>query len=208
MAMGDPYGDLPEFKDRMQIHDSEDDARAERALLSASRNVEKYCRRQFNVADPDTATARLFRCDNSEYAIIADFHSTTGLTVELGDLENDFSTTWVLNTDFWVSPLNGVRNEVPGTVYWRIEPMGGGRIPCPSGRQPNLRVAAPWGWGSVPEDVIEATYIDAHRIFRRKDSPDGVIGGFEGQPIRVGWKMDPDFERLLKDYRKHVPGQL
>lgn len=206
MALGDPYGSLPEFKVRMGIDDPDDDARATSMLKVASHRIETYCRRQFNT--DDTVSARRFFCDNPEFAIVDDFHTDIGLVVELGDIENSFSTTWVLDSDYWISPLNGSRNERPETAYWRIEVMGGGRIPCPTGRQPNLRITANWGWSLVPEDVAEACYLWAHRLFRRKDSPDGIIGGFEGQPVRVGWRMDPDIEEMLKDYRKHVPGRF
>lgn len=206
MALGDPYGQLPEFKIRLGIEDQEDDTRAESALLVASRDVNKYCRRQFNT--DDAVTTRRFWIDNPEYAIIDDFHTSTGLVVELGDIKNDFSTTWTIDVDFWISPLNGTRNEEPEVAYWRIETMSGQRIPCPSGRQPNLRVAANWGWSAVPNDVVEATYLRGMQIFRRNDSPEGVIAGFEGNPVRVSRFKDPDIESMLKDYRKHVPGRL
>lgn len=204
--LGDPYGSLPEFKVRLGIDDNEDDARAESALLVASRDIESHCRRQFNT--DNTLTTRRFHCKGREFAVIDDFQTATGLVVELGDLENDFSTTWTIDLDFWISPLNGTRNETPEVAYWRIETMRGNRIPCPSGRQPNLRVTANWGWSAVPQDIIEATYLWGMRLFRRRDSPDGVLGGFEGSPIRVGWKMDPDVERMLKDYQKHVQGRF
>lgn len=205
--LGDPYGNLPEFKGRLEIEDNEDDARAESALAVATRDIEKYCRRQFNT--DNTPSVRRFRCDNPEVAVIDDFHTATGLVVELGDIENDFSTTWTIDVDFWISPLNGTRNETPEVAYWRIETMRGGRIPCPSGRQPNLRVTANWGWSAVPDDVIEATYLRGMQVFRRKDSPEGVLGGFEGAgAVRVSRWRDPDIERMLKDYQKHVPGRF
>ena len=71
----------------------------------------------------------------------------------------------------------------------------------------NVEVTARWGWPSVPQAVVDATYIRAAAIVRRKDSPEGVLGGFDGGgAVRVSIFNDPDLVRLLRPYRKHVPG--
>lgn len=208
MALGDPYITSAQLKDYLDIPsgDTEDDDRVAAVLAGSTKMIEDYCKRQFN--DAGSATAREFLVESRHKAIVDDFSTTTGLVVEVGTKSSGYSTTWTLDTDFFVGPVNQTRNETTDGAYWRIEAMSGTYFPKRFYREPNLRVTARWGWAAAPDNVVQAQYILASRLFRRKDSPDGVIGGFEGNPIRVGYMMDPDVERLLKRYRKHIPGMF
>jgi hypothetical protein len=53
----------------------------------------------------------------------------------------------------------------------------------------------------VPIAVTQATIILAGRIFKRLDSPLGIISGEMGS-IRVGYRLDPDVQHLIEPYRK------
>ena len=46
-----------------------------------------------------------------------------------------------------------------------------------------------------------ATLIQAARLFKRKESPEGVLGGNDFGIVRVGTRVDPDVEMLLAPYR-------
>lgn len=206
MALGDPYISLPDFKDRMTIFDNVDDDRITDAIASASNDVNEYCGRQFN--DSGSATARVFRSMRC-VAIVDDFSALDTLVVKTGTTTGGFTNTLTINVDFLVGPDNGTVNEVPGSAYWRLETLLNARFPYLYRTGPNLQVTARWGWSSVPSSVVDATYIRAAAIMRRRDTPEGVLGGFDGgNPVRVSMFNDPDLVRLLRPYRKHLPGRF
>lgn len=72
----------------------------------------------------------------------------------------------------------------------------GSAWPTGSGR---VRITAQWGWAAVPPAVEQATLILASRLFKRKDSPEGVAGSAEWGGIRLT-RSDPDVARLLARY--------
>lgn len=55
-----------------------------------------------------------------------------------------------------------------------------------------------------PSPVIEATLIQAARIFKRKEAPFGVIGGSDLAVPRNIPALDPDVKRLLRPYMQAV----
>jgi hypothetical protein len=62
-----------------------------------------------------------------------------------------------------------------------------------------LQVTALWGWPAVPDEIEQATALYAARLYRRKDSPQGVIGGGDFGPVRVS-RIDPDVEALIAPF--------
>lgn len=198
------YGSFSEFKIRLGITDSQDDARARSAQLVASRGLEEHCHRNF--FRTEIPTTRVYQCVDPRVVIVDDFYTTEDLLVRVGSAATGF-TALVRDVDYFVSPVNGTRYGRPEVVYWRIEAVDGKRLPT-SDRVPNIEVTARWGWSSVPDAIVEATYLRGMQIFRRRDSPEGVLGGFEGVPVRVNSKLDPDLTRMVRDYVKHIPGKL
>src|SRR5690606_17807672 len=75
MALGDNYATDAELKTRLGISDSNEDAAVAAAMSTASRNVEKYCRRQFN--DAETASARRYFPLNRDVVLVDDLWTTT-----------------------------------------------------------------------------------------------------------------------------------
>jgi hypothetical protein len=66
-----------------------------------------------------------------------------------------------------------------------------------------VQVTAAWGWSADPAAVVNATLIQAARIFKRRTSPEGVVGGFQDfGAVRVSSRMDPDVMDLLAPYRR------
>jgi hypothetical protein len=49
--------------------------------------------------------------------------------------------------------------------------------------------------------VKQATIIQASRIFKRLDSPLGVLSAPDLGYIRVGTRLDPDVQQLVEPYR-------
>lgn len=65
-----------------------------------------------------------------------------------------------------------------------------------------VTVTARWGWPAIPQVVREATLIQAIRLFKRKDSAEGVLGSAEWGAVRVS-RMDPDVQALIGHLVKH-----
>lgn len=67
----------------------------------------------------------------------------------------------------------------------------------------SMRVTARWGWPALPVQIEMATRMMAARLYRRKDSPQGVINVPEFGGMRVS-RFDPDVRALLGPYM--IPG--
>lgn len=203
MALGDAYVSLAELKRRFHIDDTEDDAELQLAISTAQSDVDDFCGRQFNVAT--AASARQFVAGKNSRLIVDDFSTTAGLVVKTGTVSDGFNTTLTINEDFIVEPIGGRIGEVDYGVYWRLVAIDHAWDISYHG-EPSVEIEAVWGWSSVPLAIKSATLMQAARLYRRKDTPEGVLNGFEGAPIRVGYMLDPDIARSVKKFRKHVPG--
>ncbi|MFC8456442.1 hypothetical protein ACFUJ0_06100 [Streptomyces sp. NPDC057242] len=62
-----------------------------------------------------------------------------------------------------------------------------------------MRVGTRFGWPAVPDDITEAALIQAARLYRRKDSPEGVTGSAEWGVVRLS-RRDPDVWNLIDPY--------
>ena len=203
MALGDRYATAAELRDRFGIDDVDDDAQLEDALDAASSWVTSWCQRDFNQAA--SATARLYYPRGS-VVNVDDIASTTGLVV--GSDEDDdgvYEVTWTITTEFVLEPLNGIMDGITGWPYTRLRSLDVRSWPTAGPYRPPVSVTALWGWPAVPAAVKTAALIMAARLFKRRDSPEGVLGGFaDFGPVRVGTRLDPDVEALLFPYRKQI----
>lgn len=195
MALGDTYASLSELKSQFSIGDSDDDSELLIALSAASSWVTSFCGRDFNKAA--SATARVFYASPTASVVwVDDISSTTGLIVKT-DTSGDgtFDTTWSA-TDYQLEPLNGVSFGLTGWPYTVIRSVGS-RV-WPNHARSGVEVTAAWGWPAVPDRVKQATLIMAARLYKRRFSPEGVLGGFDAfGPVRVGTRLDPDVEAML-----------
>ena len=210
MTLGDPYVTTAELKVHLGITDTGDDVRIGRAVNSASRNLEKFCRRQFNT--DNAVSTRRFRSATGMRAVVDDFHTTSGLVVRVGSL-GSFTTTLTLDSDFFVGPVEAPYETPDVWPFWRLRGrQGNWPFTCRalSPEEPNLEVDANWGWASVPPDIVDAAMLHATRLYRRKDSPEGVIVDRfqEAAAVRLSARMDPDAVRLASPFRKHRPGRF
>lgn len=183
------------------IDDNEDDVQLQTATAAANQAVAEYCGRVFDKTATADASARTFWPESQSMCIVTDFWETSVLAVKV-DFGDDgvYDTTWTLNTDFFLEPLNGL---VDGQAwpYSRIVSVRGQLFPCWS-RRPSVQVTAAWGWASIPAAVKQAAFIKAGKLFRRKDSIDGVIGGFaDFTPLRISSREDPDVVSLLAPFQ-------
>lgn len=161
------------------------------ALEAASRSVEQYCdSRPIGAFLLDsTATQRLFRFDrwtifDRDWCVyrvpVDDIGSLTDLAVET----SSDGTTWTETTEYETWPLNALTKSQAITAL--VFTTCGGR----------LRVTAKWGWPAIPSAVRQATLLQASRLYRRKDSPEGVAAAGDWGMVRVP-NLDPDVKALL-----------
>ena len=193
------YATVAEFKVRLGISDSTDDAALTTALNAACRSIDKACGRRFYI--DQAASARTFRIAyGAEYGIRlpagVEIASTSGLIVKTDDNDDGtFETTWDA-ADFELLPSNAIAVSEPVREIVAV----GDRL-FPTGlRRSALQVTAIWGWPAVPDDIIEASMILASRLFKRKDSPHGVAGFNDFGVVRLS-NSDPDVAMLVGPYR-------
>lgn len=188
------YATVAELKTHVGITDTNDDAALERSLEAASRTIDEFCGRRF-YADT-AATARTYRATAPYSLKVDDISTLTGLVVKTDTGDNGtYDTTLTITTDFIVEPHNAIAQNEPVRVIRHVN----GTFPT-AGYRARVEVTAKWGWPRVPAEVRKACLIEAARLFRRKDTPEGVAGVSDFGVVRISRFMDPDAERLLKPF--------
>lgn len=188
------YATLAEVKAALRINDSIDDSLLEMAIESASRLVDGYCQRSFYNAG--TAT-RYFVAQNDWVTEIDDATAITEVATDFS-ADGTYDTIWQA-TDYQLEPLNG---RVDGLTwpYNAIRAIGDYTFPIWGG-EGLVKVTGTWGFSAVPTAVKQATIIQSSRIYKRLDSPLGVLSSPDMGFIRVGSKLDPDVAQLVDTYR-------
>jgi hypothetical protein len=193
------YITLTDLKNALGIPEDDDtvDTDLEQKIRSASASIEDATGgRSFGLA-AETASARTYRTHGRLFEdwqsgevgfFVDDIGSLDDLTVELGSFGGSFSPI----AEFDTGPENALarRRAIDHLLFprsWACAPRA------------RLRVTARWGWPAIPDQVVEATLIQAARLYKRKDSPEGVTASSDWGPIRVT-KADPDVKALLSDF--------
>lgn len=189
MAITNGYADLATVKARLDITDTDDDTALEDLIEAASRMVDGWTGRRFYTAtETHTITA--------EYPDIVylstDLISITSLTTDdTGD--RTYGTTWSAD-DYDLDPVDG-----PPYTELAITPNGANTFPT---HRRGVRIAGSWGYGTTPEPVVEATILQAVRLWKRNDAPFGVTGSQEHGQMQTITSVDPDIRQLLAPYRR------
>jgi hypothetical protein len=193
MAITQGYATLLDVKNALRITDSLDDGLLETAIESASRMVDGFTARNFSNAG---TAVRNFAATDAINLIIDDAITVTEVasTDEIGDTY----TIWDV-TDYQLEPLN---DRVDGlySPYTGIRAVGDYLWPVVD-QQALVRITGTWGWPAIPSAVKQATIIQSSRLFKRLDSPLGVLGMGDMGAIRVSRFLDSDVEQLLMPYR-------
>lgn len=198
MATGDPYVSAQELAEYLRMDLPAEDLGfdvASMSVASATAWVNEHTRRDFNLAA--TATARYF--DTSSDTVLVDDIGHATITVATDTAQDgSHSTAWA-TSDFQVNPLDALTVNEPITSLIAV---GSYSFPQPMFRRRGLvEVTARWGWPAVPDAVKQATLILAAALFKRHESPTGVLGGGEFGLVRVGTIIDPHVRMLLEPYR-------
>jgi hypothetical protein len=196
MALGDPYVTAAKLADYLKVTVADQETQLAAAAIAASRWLEGYCGRQFNL--DASATPRVFDVGQVTGLVLTDDIGDETITVVTDSaLDGTFATTWV-GGDFQAMPQGAIAQGRPVTF---LAACGDLRFPWSDRRAGLVKVTAKWGWPAVPEDVTVAALIQASRLYKRRDSAEGVLGFGDFGPVRVGARVDPDVEMLLAPYR-------
>lgn len=195
-VVGDPgpalYADLLTVKAGLGKTTADDrDDLIEQAIAAASRMIDSRTGRRF-YADR-VATARTFPVigrtgymAGEQVAYVDDIASLTDLAVATGT-----TGSWTAVAAWEAGPDNAAAYGRP----WTQIRGAFGWLPA-TGR---VQVTARWGWPAVPDEITQAATLLAARLYRRKDSPQGVLGSADWGVIRVS-RFDPDVEALIAPY--------
>jgi hypothetical protein len=193
------YTDLITVKAALGITDTDRDSLINKAIAAASRGIDRFTGRRPGGFDKDTvATARIYQpagrlvhTRSGDLLLVDEIADTTGMIVEVGTA----SGGWGAVTDYETQPENALADGEPITGLLRLT--------WGLSYQNRVRVTVKWGWPAIPDEVPMAALLQSSRLFRRKDSPEGVLGSSEWGAIRVG-RLDPDVQDLLKGLM--IPG--
>jgi hypothetical protein len=185
------------FKARHGITVTTNDARIDAHCTAASREVDSMCGRRF---DPDSvASARYFFATSCDRVVIDDALEITAVAVDPGGT-GLYDTTLTVTTDYLATPLGGIgSNGLSGWPTTALLAMGSTWFPL--NQRPSVKVTAKWGWTAVPADIVEATYLIAHRLYYEVAVPSGVTSpnvefGLPGSPLQRPYTV----ERLLRPF--------
>ena len=184
------------LKAYLRIGDDElDDAELQRAITTASAEVDHLCSRTFAPQEA-VAVTRWFEpwYDRAAYRWIIpidDTFTTTDLAVNLWNGVDDYDvpvTGWTLvKPDTLVLPE--VNSYAPGGPYDSATAV---------------QVTAKFGYPEVPAGVETATLIIATRIYKRRESEFGFASTLDGSEMsRLTRTIDPDAANALRGYIKY-----
>jgi hypothetical protein len=196
MAITNGYCTLAQVKAGLRITDAVDDTLLEMAVESASRAIDSYCNRVFY--STGTAVVRYYSPQDSYLCDIDDLVSLTSLFTNSDETQSSYNIQWT-SEDRQLEPLNGLADGQP-TPFTRIRAIGEYTFQTLNG-EASVKVTGVFGFSAVPIAITQATVIQASRIYKRLDSPLGIISGELGT-MRVGTRLDPDVAQLVDGFRK------
>ena len=209
MAITNGYATLAEVKAAARISDTVDDALIETATETASRLVDEYCERRFFTNGTEVRTYS----PQSYFTLEVDDIASTPITLKTSTQfdGSTFDITWT-TADYQAEPTTRQTSGIAWPIT-RLRAIGSQLFTPPdaayymkASMPVTAQVTAVFGFGTaVPTQVKHATILLALRQFQRYNSPSGVIG-FGDFAVRVGTRMDPDVEAILRPFRRSPVG--
>ena len=203
MTIANNYCTVAELKAVLGVPsaDTADDSKMEVVIMAVCRTIDAYTGRKFWTTSG--TEARVYSpIDYDIFFCPDDINSLTSVKTDT-DGDGTFETTWA-TSDYVKMPRNASLDSKPYT-YIQTTPLGNNTFPTSI---PNsLQLVGKFGWGATsaaPNEVKQATLIQASRIFKRKDAPFGVVGSGEFGTVSEIAKLDPDVIFLLSGVRRLV----
>lgn len=187
MAIGDPYLSKALFKDVLGITDTSEDNLIDRALAGATRaitNVSGYS------TFWNTGTAQLREISTDGRIVPKRKAQTPYFKLILPDgIASAAGLVVAGYTAASLMPADAIAKGEPADAI----KLAWGTIPD------SINITAIWGWPSLPEDIIMACQMQAHRYYKRRGSPEGVAGSAEWGMVRIP-RLDPDVAAIVESY--------
>lgn len=187
MAVGDPYITWDQLKDVLGITDTSEDDLGNRAVLAAARAINN--RTGFTTfwmgAAPETITVELegrirpVRRGSVRYMKLL--------------LPDGIASA----TSFSVTGITGAALFEASIQFRQDKPVTAIKLPWGTPLGETIDVTAYWGWPEVPADIVMANQIQAHRLYGRRGSPEGIAGSAEWGLTRIP-NLDPDVKAILE----------
>ena len=195
MALTNCYLSVAELKTYIgNITDSVDDAALERVIAAACRQVDTHCGRFFY---QQTSTIKYYSPNNGSLLLVHDLLSISALASD-EDGDGVWEVAWSAS-DYVLTPRNAAY-AVPVRPYYAVEVAPAGRYVFIRGRE-TVKITGSWGWTAAPDAVVEASFLQASRLFGRKQNPYGVAGSPAfGSLSMLKAEMDQDAVTLLVPY--------
>lgn len=167
-------------------------------ISAASRLVEHLCgdRRFYQ----EEHVAKVLTADGG-ILDVPDLVSVDEIAVDISGVRV-YDTIWGTD-DFDLNPADAAEYGFPYTSI-QARPFTSRWFPTV---RRGVRVTGTWGWPTVPDDIVEATILQAIRLFKRRDAPYGVAGMADFGPIAMP-RIDPDVRMLCAPYVRHAVGAV
>jgi len=209
------YIDKDELKTWLGLSGTGQDTNLDFAIDAATQAIDQYCGRSFTV-EKDGSTyqtqTRYYDCEFADYAFVDDIATTDSLVVKTLNADGTDDQTLVLDTDFYLYPLNADKQIEPVMPFDKIVMAieNGGKV-LPTHYPKGLKITAYFGFPTqhnatqrVPDSVKLACLMQSARFWQRKNSPMGFSGNPEtGQaPVIFLSQLDPDVKTLIHPFKK------
>lgn len=195
MAWAPDYATVDQLRAYESVSDTADDAELTFAIAAASRAVDRFTNRQFGlVAAPEDRyyTAHRDRTRRRWIVEIDDLMTVDGLAVSYDTAEDGTYSAFI--EEYALRPVNAAPNGRPWTEIL---------LQSAGDSDAGVEVRARFGWTAIPQPIVQATLLQASRIFNRKNAPFGVAGSPDaGSEMRLLARIDPDVEVVLAPYRR------
>lgn len=168
------------------------------AIDEACAAIDLHCRQSF--AKADTATARVYVPFAATVAYVDPFWTTSDLVIATDDNDDGTcETTWT-SASYELDQFGGELASMLAAPYDTIRALDR-TFPTAGRRRRTLQVTAKWGWSAPPSNVVAATKIVAHDLWKRKDVAFGIStsGVAEFGGLRIGRDVLGQVESLLAD---------
>lgn len=199
MAWAPDYVTTAVLASFLRIDDTVDDTELSYAISAASRAVDEDTGRQFGVVASAEQRFYTGRWDRKRCRWVVEFDdlmSVSGFAAETQDSEG---TTVGAIDDYVMEPRNAAAKGRP----WEAMLVLPNSSFKPTGRVDEVAVTALWGWTAVPDPVVQATLLQASRLFSRRTSPYGIAGSPDlGSELRLLARVDPDVSVSLRPFRR------
>jgi len=202
MATGD-YITLDELKRDLwpddDVPDDVNDTKLISVISGVSREIDAYTGTSFYDAGADTTRYYTARC--SGYVDIDPATTITSVATD-DNLDRTYGTSWA-STDWEGWPYNVAGR---GSPYSRIDTTPVGNYAFPTTAR-GVKVVGRFCYhaaatiATVLPDIKQVALLKCVRMFKRKDSPYGVIGATEFGQVTIIPGFDPDEVRILGNYK-------